>query len=49
VLVVQDQGIGIPAADIPHVFTLFHRGINRDHGGESGRCGDDVHGVCASA
>jgi len=28
VLVVQDQGIGIPAADIPHVFALFHRGIN---------------------
>jgi len=28
VLVVQDQGIGIPAADIPHVFTLFHRGAN---------------------
>ncbi len=28
VLVVQDQGIGIPAADIPHVFALFHRGTN---------------------
>jgi PAS domain S-box-containing protein len=27
-MAVQDQGIGIPAADLPHIFTRFHRGRN---------------------
>lgn len=27
-LVIADQGIGIPAADLPHLFDSFHRGSN---------------------
>lgn len=29
-LSVSDQGIGIPAADLPHIFDRFHRGNNVD-------------------
>jgi PAS domain S-box-containing protein len=29
-LTVQDEGLGIPAADLPHVFERFHRGSNVD-------------------
>lgn len=31
-LCVEDQGIGIPANDLPHVFERFHRGTNVDPG-----------------
>lgn len=27
---IQDRGIGIPEADLPHVFNLYHRGSNVD-------------------
>ncbi|MBV9279440.1 MAG: ATP-binding protein, partial [Chloroflexi bacterium] len=29
-LTVSDQGIGIPAGDLPHLFDRFHRGTNVD-------------------
>ncbi len=28
ILIVQDEGLGIPAADVPHVFERFHRANN---------------------
>jgi signal transduction histidine kinase len=27
-LTVEDEGVGIPESDLPHVFDLFHRGSN---------------------
>lgn len=30
ILVVRDQGMGIPRADLPHVFELYHRASNVD-------------------
>jgi signal transduction histidine kinase len=27
-LVIEDQGLGIPAADLPHIFEPYHRGQN---------------------
>jgi signal transduction histidine kinase len=28
ILTVRDEGLGIPATDIPHIFERFHRGSN---------------------
>jgi signal transduction histidine kinase len=37
VLAVQDEGVGIPAADLPHIFERFHRASNvRDQIGGTG-------------
>jgi len=39
---VQDSGIGIPAADLPHIFERFHRGANirgQTHGSGIGLAG----------
>ena len=34
-IAVEDQGPGIPASDLPRLFTPFHRGSNKPTGGES--------------
>ncbi|HLH24554.1 MAG TPA: ATP-binding protein [Chloroflexota bacterium] len=44
VLQVQDQGMGIPAADVPHVFERFHRGGNVT--GQIRGAGIGLAGVC---
>ncbi len=36
VIVLTDQGIGVPAADLPHLFVRFHRGSNVAHIGGTG-------------
>jgi len=43
VLVVQDEGLGIPVADVPHVFERFHRGGNV--AGQIGGSGIGLAGV----
>jgi signal transduction histidine kinase len=43
-LTVQDEGLGIPAADLPHVFERFHRGGNV--AGQIRGSGIGLAGVC---
>jgi signal transduction histidine kinase len=43
-LVVEDHGLGIPAADLPHVFERFHRGANVS--GKIRGAGIGLAGVC---
>jgi signal transduction histidine kinase len=45
VMRVIDQGIGVPADELPHMFDLFFRGKNAEHIPGSGVGLADIHGI----